>query len=133
MLEQVATATGSGAPAFTSTVGLFIRGEGGFGGEPAPRNAAPEIPDRASDDTVAMQTLAIQTALYRHAGNDTNPIHVDPAFARGAGFEGPILTGQNTLGVAGPRWCTRSATAIPRDSTCSAVGSSRRRTTATSS
>ena len=101
VLEQVATAAGSDAPAFTSTVGLFIRGEGGFGGDPAPRSAAPEIPDRAPDDTVAMQTLAIQTALYRHAGNDTNPIHVDPAFARGAGFEGPILTGQNTLGVAG--------------------------------
>jgi len=41
-----------------------------------------------------------QTLLYRHAGNDANAIHIDPAVAEQAGFKGPILAGQNTLGFA---------------------------------
>jgi acyl dehydratase len=100
VLEQEATARDANTPVFTSTVGLFVRGEGGFGGEPAPKSAAAAVPERDPDDMVVMQTLPVQTALYRHAGNDTNPVHVDPAFARRAGFDGPILTGQNTLGIA---------------------------------
>ena len=46
------------------------------------------------------ETLPVQTLLYRHAGNDSNPVHVDEEFAREAGFDGTILTGQNSLGFA---------------------------------
>jgi acyl dehydratase len=35
-----------------------------------------------------------------HAGKDDHPIHIDTAAARAAGFDGPILTGQNSLGIA---------------------------------
>jgi acyl dehydratase len=100
VLEQVATDVGSSRPVFTSTVGLFVRGEGGFGGEPSPPSAFVALPDRSPDHRVVTALPSMQTALYRHAGNDTNPVHVDPEFARRAGFDGPILTGQNSLGIA---------------------------------
>jgi acyl dehydratase len=99
-LEILARDADTGAPAFTATSGLFVKGEGGFGGDrgPVSRSAAP--PDRAPDHVVTYPTLPIQTLLYRYAGNDDNPVHIDPDFAVAAGFEGPILTGQNTLGFA---------------------------------
>jgi acyl dehydratase len=98
-LETLAIDDWSGADVFTSTSSLFVVGEGGFGGDRGPATAAAP-PDRAPDHVVTFPTLAIQTLLYRHAGNDDNPVHVDPEFAIAAGFDGPILTGQNTLGFA---------------------------------
>jgi acyl dehydratase len=53
------------------------------------------------DEVVEAPTLPVQTLLYRHGGNDANPLHLDPVFARRAGWDGPILTGQNVLGFAG--------------------------------
>ncbi len=100
VLEQVATAVGARDAMFTSNVGLFVRGEGGFGGPPSPPSAFVPLPEREPDQRVETVLPTMQTALYRHAGNDTNPVHVDPDFARRAGFDGPILTGQNSLGIA---------------------------------
>jgi len=106
VLDQEAHDTATGAPVFTSTVGMFVMGEGGFGtnadapGATVP--AAPERrrPDRDPDVVVDAAALPIQTLVYRHAGNDANPVHLDSAFARRAGWDGPILTGQNLLGFA---------------------------------
>jgi acyl dehydratase len=78
-----------------------IRGEGGFGGQPGERPAAPEIPDREPDVTVALPTTEDQPLIYRLSG-DRNPLHSDPWFAtKLAGFPGPILHGLCTYGVAG--------------------------------
>jgi acyl dehydratase len=99
-LETIAVDSATGQDAFTSASSLFVIGEGGFGGDRGAATATAVPPDRAPDLVVAATTSPVQTLLYRHAGNDDNPVHVDPDFARAAGFDGPILTGQNTLGFA---------------------------------
>ncbi|GJF08516.1 3-hydroxyacyl-thioester dehydratase HtdY [Mycolicibacterium cyprinidarum] len=84
----------------TSTT-LVIRGEGGFGGQPGQRPAAPEVPERDPDARVALPTREDQALIYRLSG-DRNPLHSDPWFARElAGFPKPILHGLCTYGVAG--------------------------------
>ena len=89
----------SGALVATSTTGLFLRGDGGFGG---PSSGAPKphpIPERDADTQAILQTQPNQALLYRLNG-DRNPLHVDPAFAARAGFERPILHGLCSYGVA---------------------------------
>jgi acyl dehydratase len=100
VLEVEARDTASGAAIFTATTSLFVKGHGGFGGERGPKGARVELPERPPDHCIETPTLPIQTLLYRHAGYDANPIHVDPAVAQKAGFRGPILMGLNTLGIA---------------------------------
>ena len=94
---EVATKEKGGAPLFTNRFSLFLRGEGGFGGESGPKagNAAPE---RAPDGTVEVATLPQQALLYRLCG-DKNPLHADPEFAKMAGFDKPILHGLCSFGV----------------------------------
>lgn len=80
---------------------LVIRGDGGFGGQPGHRAAAPEFPDREPDARIALPTREDQALLYRLSG-DRNPLHSDPWFAREmAGFQKPILHGLCTYGFAG--------------------------------
>lgn len=94
----------SGEPVFTTTTGIFIRGEGGFtsdtdkGASKSP--AAPPVPDRDPDHRVTYQTLSSQALLYRLCG-DRNPLHSDPAFAAMGGFDRPILHGLCTYGFTG--------------------------------
>lgn len=57
------------------------------------------IPDRPPDVVVEQQTSPEQSALYRAASGDLNPLHIDPETAKRGGFEGPILTGTCTLGM----------------------------------
>lgn len=85
-------------PLFTNRFSVFLRGEGGFGGErgPEPGNVAP---DRAPDRVVSSPTLPQQALLYRLSG-DKNPLHADPSFAAMGGFERPILHGLCTFGIA---------------------------------
>lgn len=84
---------------FRSVSTLFVKGAGGWGGDRGP--AGPEaVPDRGPDLVVPMETRADQALLYRLSG-DLNPLHSDPAFARRAGFEVPILHGLCTYGFTG--------------------------------
>lgn len=78
---------------------MFVRGEGGFGGE---RGHSPswERPDRTADYTVQYQTRGDQALLYRLSG-DRNPLHSDPKMAALVGFDRPILHGLCTFGFAG--------------------------------
>jgi acyl dehydratase len=79
---------------------LFIRGEGGFGGRRGPTATPGPFPDRDPDHVVTYATREDQALLYRLSG-DRNPLHSDPAFARRAGFDRPILHGLCTYGFAG--------------------------------
>lgn len=100
VLEVRADDAASGAPVFTATTSLFVKGHGGFGGERGPRAPRSDAPARAPDLRITHATLPIQSLLWRHAGNDPNQIHVDPQIAQRAGFRAPILSGLNTLGFA---------------------------------
>ena len=80
-----------------NTFGVFLRGEGGFGGERGPSGPRNVPPERAPDAVVEMQTLPQQAAIYRLSG-DRNPLHIDPNFAKMAGFDRPILHGLCSFG-----------------------------------
>jgi len=83
---------------FTNRMSLFIRGEGGFGGDSGPKvgNAAP---DRKPDGVVTRKTLPQQALIYRLSG-DKNPLHCDPDFAKLGGFDRPIIHGLCSYGIA---------------------------------
>lgn len=87
----------TGTSLWTSRLGYFLRGEGGFGGVAAPGEAW-QKPIGDPDLLVHSPTRADQALLYRMNG-DRNPLHSDPAFAGRAGFERPILHGLCTYGV----------------------------------
>jgi acyl dehydratase len=93
---EVKTSEG-GSPLFTNRFSLFLRGEGGFGGDAGPK-AGNEAPARAADLTVETKTLPQQALLYRLSG-DKNPLHADPAFAKLGGFDTPILHGLCSFGI----------------------------------
>lgn len=76
---------------------IFVRGEGGFGGERG-TSAAVEIPDRAPDLSTSYAVTPQQALIYRLCG-DRNPLHADPEFAKSAGFPAPILHGLCSYGI----------------------------------
>lgn len=84
---------------WTSRSGLFISGEGGWGGDRGPANEW-VLPGRDADQVVGYDTRADQALLYRLNG-DRNPLHSDPSFAGMAGFDKPILHGLCTFGFTG--------------------------------
>jgi acyl dehydratase len=87
----------SGEALWTVTSTIFVRGEGGWGGDRGPSSAV-EIPDRAPTATASYQVTPQQALLYRLCG-DRNPLHADPEFAAKAGFPAPILHGLCTWGI----------------------------------
>ena len=89
--------TEDGEPLFTTRMGLFMRGEGGFGGESGPP-AANQAPDREPDAVFESETLPQQALLYRLNG-DKNPLHCDPEFAAMGGFDVPIIHGLCSYGI----------------------------------
>ena len=87
----------AGDPLWTVRSSIFVRGEGGWGGD---RGSAESVaaPDRAPDAEASYAVTPQQALLYRLCG-DRNPLHASPAFARNAGFPAPILHGLCSYGI----------------------------------
>jgi acyl dehydratase len=98
LVEIVSVLEKTGKPVFTNRASIFIRGEGGFGGDSGPSTTDP-TPSRDPDHVVESVTLPQQALLYRMATGDKNPLHADPGFAAFAGFDRPILHGLCTYGI----------------------------------
>jgi len=77
---------------------VIVRGAGGFGGAPPPKNDEGAIPETPPTWSWEQATSPEQAVLYRLSG-DTNPLHIDAEVARSVGFDrGPILHGLSTFG-----------------------------------
>lgn len=84
----------------TTLSSIFFRGEGGFGGDPPPKDRdAIKVPKGTPPSfTIEEATTKEQALLYRLSG-DPNPLHADPELAAKVGFpQGPILHGLCTFG-----------------------------------
>ncbi|WP_328736496.1 MaoC/PaaZ C-terminal domain-containing protein [Streptomyces bobili] len=89
--------TDADGPLWTNDAQIFVRGEGGWGGDRGPSaRLAPPAGD--PDKTVERHIREDQALLYRLSG-DWNPLHADPDFAKAAGFDRPILHGLCTYGT----------------------------------
>ena len=97
IVQQADAVADDGTELWTATSTIFVRGEGGWGGDRGPSSSA-EVPDRAPDATATYDITPQQALLYRLCG-DRNPLHADPEFAAKAGFPAPILHGLCTWGI----------------------------------
>jgi len=100
VLVDTRTEDAAGRLVAETTSSMIFRGEGGFGGEPPPKERPPfERPKDAPPTFVVEETTSREQALLYRLSGDRNPLHADPEFARGVGFEqGPILHGLCTFG-----------------------------------
>ncbi|WP_323791610.1 MaoC/PaaZ C-terminal domain-containing protein [Nocardioides sp.] len=97
--EGVATAgtDGTGEELWTVRSSIFVKGEGGWGGDRGSSQAV-DLPDREPDAVTSYAVTPQQALLYRLCG-DRNPLHADPDFAKAAGFPAPILHGLCSYGI----------------------------------
>lgn len=79
-------------------MGYLNRWAGGFGGPKVPHSTV-VIPEREADYEIKDAYPENAPLLYRLTG-DTYPLHADPAFAKKAGFDRPIVHGLCSLGYA---------------------------------
>jgi acyl dehydratase len=101
VVVEAKTADEKGEGVFDNQFSIFVRGEGGFGGERGPEAVKADPPaGQAPDFEVVEATSREQALLYRLSG-DLNPLHADPAMAKLGGFDRPILHGLCTFGHAG--------------------------------
>jgi acyl dehydratase len=98
VIWQEGTATDpKGEDLWTVRSSIFVRGEGGWGGERGTSEKV-TLPDRVPDADTTYDVTPQQALLYRLCG-DRNPLHADPDFAKSAGFPAPILHGLCTYGI----------------------------------
>ena len=102
--ERDITDAASGRLLAVSRSVSFLRGDGGFSERGQPSDPAPTpraaTPESAPDHVCELRTRPESALIYRLSG-DYNPVHADPAVARSAGFERPILHGLCSFGVTG--------------------------------
>ena len=99
-MEGTAVDPATGDLRWKTTSSIFLRGEGGWGGDRGPSGPRNVPPERAPDHEVSYETLPHQALHYRLSG-DLNPLHSDPSFASMGGFDRPILHGLCTYGFTG--------------------------------
>ncbi|WP_030181554.1 MaoC/PaaZ C-terminal domain-containing protein [Streptomyces violaceorubidus] len=90
--------TDAHGPLWTDEAEVYVRGEGGWGGERGP-SARPSPPPAGPPDHVAERALREDQALLYRLTGDFNPLHADPEFAARAGFRRPVLHGLCTYGA----------------------------------
>ena len=91
----------NGEPLMSVGSSCFMRGNGGFGGKSDGAPKPHPVPaDRLPELALDLVTRPEQAVIYRLSG-DYNPLHIDPAVARSASFDRPIVHGLCTYGVAG--------------------------------
>lgn len=100
VVTEAETKLKSGEPLWTTRSSVFIRGEGGWGGDRGPSGPQNEPPAKAPDHEVTLVTSPDQAFVYRLSG-DRNPLHTDPSFAALGGFDRPILHGLCSYGFTG--------------------------------
>ena len=94
--EGIAT-DAAGRELWRTRSSIFVRGEGGWGGDRGSSTPV-EVPDREPDADTTYDVTPQQALLYRLCG-DRNPLHADPDFAMAAGFPAPILHGLCSWGI----------------------------------
>ena len=97
--ETTATDEADGTPIYQLSSSLFMRGEGGWGGDRGPSGPRNVPPQREPDHQITYKTSSDQALLYRLNG-DRNPLHSDPSYAARGGFDRPILHGLCSYGFA---------------------------------
>ncbi|MBZ6250219.1 MaoC/PaaZ C-terminal domain-containing protein [Streptomyces olivaceus] len=90
--------TDADGPLWTDEAEVFVRGEGGWGGERGP-SGRPAPPPATAPDHVTERPLREDQALLHRLSGDWNPLHADPEFAARAGFDRPVLHGLCTYGA----------------------------------
>ncbi|MBO9355941.1 3-alpha,7-alpha,12-alpha-trihydroxy-5-beta-cholest-24-enoyl-CoA hydratase [Bordetella petrii] len=96
--EKQLTDAATGALLARTFATHVLRGDGGMPGAPGQSRPVHAIPALPPEQTLRVQTRPEQALLYRLNG-DYNPLHSDPATARAAGFNRPILHGLCTFGA----------------------------------
>ncbi|MDG2005655.1 MAG: MaoC/PaaZ C-terminal domain-containing protein [Novosphingobium sp.] len=76
----------------------MLRGDGGCGNHGEAFAAPLPMPESEPSRVIDVPTLDRQALLYRLNG-DYNPLHSDPAVARAAGFDRPIMHGLGSMGL----------------------------------
>ncbi|MFJ3024930.1 MaoC/PaaZ C-terminal domain-containing protein [Streptomyces tendae] len=90
--------TDADGPLWTEEAEVYVRGEGGWGGERGP-SGRPSPPPAEPATHVAERVLREDQALLYRLSGDWNPLHADPEFAARAGFARPVLHGLCTYGA----------------------------------
>ena len=101
VMVEAKTTDEKNEPVFDNWFSIFVRGEGGFGGERGPEALKADPPQGKAPDFSFSETTAPEQALLYRLSGDLNPLHASPQFAKMGGFDRPILHGLCTYGFAG--------------------------------
>jgi acyl dehydratase len=100
MMERDIIDQATGKLLATRTSSSFLRGDGGCGAPPREQPKPVAMPERSPDISHSLASRPEAALIYRLSG-DYNPVHIDPATAKKAGFDRPFLHGLCTFGMVG--------------------------------
>ena len=99
IVQQELKLSQAGSLRCTLRSALFVRGGGGFGGSVGDQGESAPPPSDPPQQSDLVATSPRQALHFRLLG-DRNPLHADPAVAKAAGFDRPILHGACTFAIA---------------------------------